>query len=92
MTNRVGVADRLGVTCRLGGTNHVGVTDCVGVTDYFGMTDHVPRTRRPNVMTRMLCWGMLEDAVCVHCIYSQVVCEVTKAIQVSDCVCVPNFN
>lgn len=73
-------------------TDRVGVTDCVRITDRVGMTDHVPRTRRPNVMTRMLCWGMLEDAVYVPCIYSQGVCEVTKAIQVSYCVCVPNFN
>ena len=98
VTNRVGVADHLGVTDRLGRSNHVGVTDCVGITDRVGMTDcvgvtdHVPGTRRPNVMSRMLCWGMLEDAVYVPCIYSRVVCEVTKATHVSYCVCVSNFH
>ena len=79
------------MTDRVGVTDCVGITDRVGMTDCVGVTDHVPRTRRPNVKTRMLCWGTLEDAVYVPCIYSHVVCEVTKATQVSYCVCVPNF-
>ena len=45
-------------------------------------------------MLRLECYvgGTLEDAVYVPCIYSHVVCEVTKSTQVSYCVCVPNFH